>query len=449
MDQQEPCRTPPRCGPCFGIDAARRGTTRAVVRLVWWTLSWALALLLVVRCAGEPRRWISLEVLREEGGFEKMAAPQVAPGHATPPSAWSPVEAAPPPAPSRVTAAAAPRPPNDDPGAPRTERANVSGAKDVVAVLGCRAEGPLPVLGSGCWSRQVLLVTYGIHPHRLELLERYRPFFWDIVYLCPHGSAFEELGANRSRDPCKLYASRDMGRVDMPFRHLADIASELAAPERAPNLRATAPQFAWATGLRQDDARGLRGVLYIHADFWLTPAFGLGADPDKIWIPRATRCLSGAEARTHPWWRANSFRKQVLPSNAFLAATRLLRAMYDEKSMPEKGYCNTNVDMLYLPRRAWTEYATWIRIAQRLGLRINHNEIAATIVAQYIARPGSRVGLEVQSCLARCCVGATPVEVAQHNCGHKANWRTSAVREAFKDVWDLYAEVGHDPLSKR
>lgn len=290
----------------------------------------------------------------------------------------------------------------------------------------------------------VLLATAGMHADRLRTVERYRGFFWDVVYVCPTQDARDELQlAGVAFHSCQWRWVQLMGggRADLFHMAYGEIASLLAkaTPATWPTLK---DSTGWSAPLRADGFEGLRGVLFAHTDFWLTPSFAqkFQFSFDDIWM-LPPRCLAKEEAEKVIWWKkasgnlGNPKNLQLILGSAVETVATALQKM--DKN--PRGFCDGWTDMFYLPRRAWEAFGHWIPILQDMGLRNGHVEITGPLVLQYIARQPGGPAWQRLECWGSCCESsADPAMLQEHVCGHKMELRSDDMREAFEQTWDRH-----------
>mmetsp|Transcript_37806 Transcript_37806/g.84466 ORF Transcript_37806/g.84466 Transcript_37806/m.84466 type:complete len:394 (-) Transcript_37806:236-1417(-) len=282
----------------------------------------------------------------------------------------------------------------------------------------------------------VILVVWGLKEGMddfrtsIETLELYRPHFAHMVYISPSVSCAHRAFWNV---PCF-----DCGDAHVRFGHkcTVDVARSL-------------------TPILEDD---VAGILHIHADFWLTPAFiNLGNSliqehPNAFWLPEASPhhpslrntiflCsdLPDMPIPTTGWWWDNEACAPPCVDPPQHGATVAAKAAFAAKHAADDVTWKWNpdlgtwTDLYFLPRKAWEVYDS---VEQVLTANKVMNDVAIPAAMLTSCDRTSGKVIVLGHCLGSCCTNVDDLaKIPNFACGHKIRLQDPNEIRQLQDAW--------------
>jgi hypothetical protein len=294
-------------------------------------------------------------------------------------------------------------------------------------------------------STDLLLAVVRPRFHQWAIFSKiYRPHFWEVVYVCPHDPALWNNSAPIVDCGGDTLRSRVNNDWDLSFRDVSRLTSDLA------NGRLKE----WPA-LRQDGLNKVKGVLAIHADFWISVAFLKKLNRRAMWlpgtgisgntngdyhcrqdlfdqIPKRSACQKAGWNWPEKMCNKAGFNLFCRSTSKALSDISDTMAIY--KDMP-RLFCKSWADAYYWPRSTWTIFAPLVnQLANRS--RPVMNEVALPFL---MALAATYHGVERQAinCAGGCCTDFAASQILKHRCGHKMDLSHEESRIALASAWEL------------
>lgn len=180
------------------------------------------------------------------------------------------------------------------------------------------------------------------------------------------------------------------------------------------------------------------GVLFIHSDFWLSPAFGIGLDHAKVWslaIDKAT------DKWFNHWVGCEDVYSLEKWIHVYNKARALLAQEFSSFSTVSSCRCHAWSDMFYIPSEAWP---LWTRAVDIIGSAWAPYNNMTRILWSDMALPLSMQVLRAYSSAQHqkllCWGGPWPSTndisfVKRHPCGHKMDLSSERLKDEFLRLW--------------
>jgi hypothetical protein len=264
------------------------------------------------------------------------------------------------------------------------------------------------------------------HPERIPLLMKYQPFFHTVHISMP--------GLMPEHPP--------------EFHNLTH--------DQWPGTFTVYMQLAHSMKLILDSYPEIDGLMYYHFDAWIDPLAWTGANPYTIWFPSIVDTAPPAhggpqfmcinDTSRYNWWGwGEDFHK------AAMAASNVVDHFDLEYKIKRDEWCVGWSDIYYIPRRFFADYIFLSEIFGGFGV---FHEVAVPTMVHIIDQsrrrnPHRPVIDRIGDCWGSCCASDPRVEdVLWSRCGHRLNYLTQPVVDAFYNHLDEEAALLGQPLNK-
>ncbi|KAJ6439791.1 cmp-sialic acid transporter [Purpureocillium lavendulum] len=173
------------------------------------------------------------------------------------------------------------------------------------------------------------------------------------------------------------------------------------------------------------------GLLYFHFDAWLDPMAWADMDRNQIWFPQSFEpppiCTN--DTKTVGWWGWD--RKAHLP---ILEANKAVDDLGLRYKVRKDEFCLGWSDIYYIPRRFFTDF---IVLANVYGKHDAFHELATPTMVRIINETYSQgtdkpAVYDVHDCWGSCCSEHPTIDdVTRTRCGHKLDYLSQPLRDAF------------------
>ncbi|CAF1493210.1 unnamed protein product [Adineta ricciae] len=249
-----------------------------------------------------------------------------------------------------------------------------------------------------------------LHPERIPVMEKYRPFFAELHYSMPNYT----LKTNLTADGWAPY--KDVYKV------VGDTMNIIL--RQYPNIK---------------------GLLYFHFDAWLHPFRFDDMNFRKIWFPDSMtppfKCVT--DTIGWKWWAWNDRYDRIAKN-----ATKNVAKKYSKRYIVQENvFCGGWSDIYYIPREFFRDYITLGNVFYEAG---SFHEVAIPTMINiidltYRLTPYHSVVTRLGDCWGDCCTnGAKPEDVKRKRCGH----RIDLTKTHMKDTLVMILELGARYLNK-
>ena len=254
----------------------------------------------------------------------------------------------------------------------------------------------------------------------LHALEHYRPHFHSMIYMNPDGGC---AGSHLKHLPC--YECEGLSK----FEHGYDISMYECSVRLSLLLES---YFEFSNGEP-------KGILILHADFWITPKFLptlrhlVDFYPDDFWLPNSK---TNAFSKTKFDFNRTKHTSKPTPKSGWhwdVMHERVENARADfSRSNMTWSWCPDFpaawVDLLFLPRSRWSVIHERFQILSRNAVL---NETAVPVSLCMVG--GNSVSVW---CWGGCCSSLPDVDLLwNHSCGHKLRMNEGEHREVLSQIW--------------
>ncbi|UJR11839.1 hypothetical protein I4U23_016019 [Adineta vaga] len=239
-----------------------------------------------------------------------------------------------------------------------------------------------------------------LHPERIPLMEKYRPFFAELHYSMPNYTTHITLTADGWK----------------PFK---DVYKAVASTMKIILLNYS----------------DIQGILYFHFDAWIQPLRFDDMDFRKIWFPDSVvppfKCVN--DTKGWEWWAW----KDGYHLTAKRATKNVAKTYPTEYVVNKEIFCGGWSDIYYIPRHFFRDF---IKLGQIFYAADSFHEVAIPTIINiidltYRLTPYHSVVTRLGDCWGHCCLnGASPDDIKRHRCGHRITLTNEDVKQTLIEI---------------